>query len=361
VKAQPLSRPKAIPGDPFRSLVDEALSLFLDEERHRIASFAPEALVLIEEISSLVAAGGKRLRPLFCYWGYRAGGGIDGPELVRAAGAIELLHTSALIHDDLMDRSMLRRGRPTSFRSLGVQGNASERHGQSAAVLAGDLAQALADRLLVRSGFPSERVLAAFEHFNAMRVEAVSGEFLDLLSGLQGETSEAETRRIAALKSGSYTVVGPLLVGASLAGGSTQVVECLGRYGRHLGEAFQLRDDVLGTFGDPEVTGKDRDTDIREGKQTALLAKTRQSASPEVRRLLAERVALAELTADEIEAIRGGIQESGALAQTIALIDALAVQAKAELARPVTIRSLIGEEVASALEAMADLVVLRDA
>jgi geranylgeranyl diphosphate synthase type I len=361
VKAQPLSRPAIILGDSFRFLVDDELSRFVIEERREVASFAPEALVLIDEIASLLGAGGKRLRPLFCYWGHRAGGGTDGPELVRAAAAIELLHTSAIIHDDLMDRSKLRRGLPASFRTLGGEGPAAERHGQSAAILAGDLAQALADRLLARSGFPPDRVLTAFEHFNRMRVQAVSGEFLDLLSALRGEAGEEETRRTAALKSGSYTVVGPLLVGASLAGASTPVMESLERYGRPLGEAFQLRDDVLGTFGNPDVTGKDRDTDIREGKQTTLLAKARQSASPQLHRLLNEGVGRPGLTTEEVDVVREGIRDMGALAQTIALIDALAVQAKAELATREARGVFFGQEVAGALGAMADLVVLRDA
>jgi geranylgeranyl diphosphate synthase, type I len=361
VKAQPLSQPTAIPGDSFRFLVEAELSRALAQERDRIASYAPESLVLIDEIASLIAAGGKRLRPLFCYWGHRAGGRTGSVELVRAAAAIELLHTSAIIHDDLMDRSTLRRGRRTTFRALGAEGPGGDRHGQSAAILAGDLAVALADQSLVRSGFPAERVVAAFGPFNRMRMEAVGGEFLDLLSALRGEGNEEDARRTAALKSGSYTVVGPLLVGASLAGAGGRVMDALERYGRRLGEAFQLRDDVLGTFGDPDRTGKDPDTDIREGKQTTLLAKAREAASPEVRWLLTERLGRPGLIPEEIEDVRQAIRGTGAVAQTIALIDALAVQAKAELAVHQEAPAALGKEVVDALEAVADLVVLRDA
>jgi hypothetical protein len=154
-----------------------------------------------------------------------------------------------------------------------------------------------------------------------MRTEAVSGQYLDLLSSQRHPGDEPGARRVARLKSGSYTVEGPLLVGAALAGASPAVEGVLRRYGGPLGEAFQLRDDVLGTFGDPSVTGKDGDTDVLQGKRTVLVAKAWQLGSAEVRRLIAERLGREDLTPAEVEEVRSAIRSSGALAETIALIE----------------------------------------
>jgi geranylgeranyl diphosphate synthase, type I len=171
-----------------------------------------------------------------------------------------------------------------------------------------------------------------------------------------GATGPAAARRIARLKSGSYSMVGPLLIGCALAGGRAAVSEALARYGVPLGEAFQLRDDVLGTFGDPARTGKDRDTDIREGKPTALVAKALRLGTPATRRLLVSSLGREDLTGEEVEEVRVAIRDSGALAETMELVSSLAVRAKAEL-----LGAGIPAEVARALEGLADVVALRDA
>jgi geranylgeranyl diphosphate synthase type I len=200
-------------------------------------------------------------------------------------------------------------------------------------------------------------VLAASAAFNRMRLDAVCGEFLDLRAAdAEGTWTEDEARRVAALKSGSYTVVGPLSVGAALAGAPEDVTSALRAYGRPLGEAFQIRDDVLSTFGDPSITGKDRDGDIREGKQTLLVAKARRLARAGERERLAAVLAGPDPSPREIDEVRSIIRESGALAEAIALIDALAVQAKGALTGVVA-----DPGVRAALEALADVVVLRDA
>ena len=348
VMAQPTDEVTALEAAPFISLVDRELSAHLSVARERLASLAPDALVLVDELVRLVEAGGKRLRPLLCYWGHRAAGGVGGRPLARAGAAIELLHTSAIIHDDVMDRSELRRGKPTAFATLGG----------SAAVLAGDLAQAYADELLVGSGFASELTMAAFIHFNRMRVEAVSGEFMDLTVAAGGGAGveEARARRIAALKSGSYSVVGPLLVGASLAGAGKDLLAALRNFGEPLGEAFQLRDDVLGTFGDPAITGKDRDGDIRLGKRSTMVAKALRLGSKAERRLLLDRLGSGVLSADDVEEVRRVIRGSGALAETIELTNELAALATASL-QAAPIESNAG----AALAALAGEMAVRDA
>jgi geranylgeranyl diphosphate synthase type I len=367
-----------VPADPvlpascegFRASVDVELYTFLDDVRTEIASMSPDAVLLVEELARLLRAGGKRLRPLFCFWGHRAGGGTDGVPIARAGAAVELLHTSAIVHDDVLDHAPQRRGEPTSHRALSALGAVPGRMGTAGAILAGDLAHALADRLLAESGFRPARVVGAFVHFNRMRVEAIAGELLDLLwANRDPESSisaagraagwrpdEASARMVASLKSGSYTVTGPLLMGAGLAEAMPDVLDALRRYGGPLGEAFQLRDDVLGTFGDPVRTGKGRDTDIREGKLTTVLAKAHRMGSNSARRLIEDRVGRRDMSADDVDAIRDTIRTSGALAETLELIASLANRAKAALS---DVR--IDADAAAALTALADLVATRDA
>ncbi len=229
--------------------VNETLGRFLDVRRQKIEWRDPQAALLIEEVQRIVGAGGKRLRPAFCYWGYRAAGGVDAEPIVRAAAAMELLHTMALIHDDLIDGTPERRGVPTTTprltqeaRALGLGRGDPEAFGESGALLVGDLAAVLADRLLLESGFPAAALVRGLAPYHEMRTDMAIGQFLDV-AVLPVDPSAA--RRIAALKGGSYTVEGPLLVGAALAGATPFVEIRLRRYGAPLGEAFQLRDDLL--------------------------------------------------------------------------------------------------------------------
>jgi geranylgeranyl diphosphate synthase type I len=242
--------------------VEPVLEAFLSARRDEMAAMDPGSALLVDEIRRLVRAGGKRIRPAFCYWGYRAAGGADGEPIDRAAAALELFHTFALIHDDVMDESDTRRGVPAVHVRLAeerahVSGGASpeaERFGRSGAILVGDLAAVLADELLLDCGFPQDRVLAALRRYARMRIEVGAGQFLDVSGAAR---DEAAALHVAALKTGAYTVEGPLHVGAILAGASPEVLAALSAYARPLGEAFQLRDDVLdrGEGSVPGATG----------------------------------------------------------------------------------------------------------
>jgi geranylgeranyl diphosphate synthase type I len=351
----------------FVAQVEASLRRALDGELEDARSSTPDAAILVEELVRTVSSGGKRIRPVFCYWGYVAGGGAGPEALADVGAAIELLHTSALIHDDLVDGSKLRRGEPTSFRRLA--GHApppedaptdawagDERFGRSAAILAGDLAAALSERLFTGAPFPPARILAASEHFQRARVDAIRGEYLDLFAAASGTITEDEARRVGALKAGSYTVVAPLLIGAAFAAAEGSVADALRAYGEPLGEAFQLRDDVLGTFGDPDVTGKDPDDDLREGKQTLLVVGARRLGDPAQRRALARGLGRADLSPDAAAGARAAIVDSGALRETLRAIDALA-----ERARRAIERSSIRGSAASALVSLAGLVALREA
>jgi len=242
----------------IRGRVERVLESFLLARRDEMAALAAEAAALVDEIRRLVAAGGKRIRPAFCYWGHRAAGGPDGEPILRAAAALELFHTFALIHDDVMDESDTRRGVPSAHarfadaraRSAGRADAA--RYGRSVAVLTGDLAAVLADDLLLGSGFPPDRLLPAHRRYVRMQTEVAAGQFLDV--GGAGSKDEATARRVASLKTGAYTVEGPLHIGALLAGGSPDVLSALSRFAEPLGRAFQHRDDVL-DHGEGKVPG----------------------------------------------------------------------------------------------------------
>jgi geranylgeranyl diphosphate synthase, type I len=236
-----------------RCRVDQALAERLATRREEISALDPAAAVLVDELGRLLAAGGKRLRPAFCYLGFRASGGRDDEPIVWAAAALELLHSFALIHDDVMDGATLRRGSETTgVRFAREEG--SERVGSAVAILVGDLAGVLAESLLRSSGFAADRLAVALDRFDRMRIAMAAGQYLDLVGVARGDLAAAE--RVAELKTASYTVEGPLLIGAALAGATAEVEERLSAYGRPAGEAFQLRDDVTDGEALPGAAGR---------------------------------------------------------------------------------------------------------
>jgi geranylgeranyl diphosphate synthase type I len=342
--------------------VEKALTEFLVEQRDLVAADDPGVRDAFDELERVIASGGKRLRPVFCCLGHLAAGGEVQDELIRAAAALELLHTFALVHDDVMDRSAVRRGERTTWRQLaevhrraGLRGD-SEGFGISAAVLVGDLAMTLADGAFLESGFPPDRLLPGFARYGRMRTDMVAGQFLDVMAATRGEIREEEARRIAVLKSGAYTVEGPLHIGAILAAGQRSLLSMLSAYGVALGEAFQLRDDILGAFGDPSVTGKDRDSDLLEGKRTVLIAKAIEGAKPGDRAFLEERLGQPDLFEDEVERIRTIIEFSGALAGTEALVEELGSRARSAIDP-----ALIPPDVGALLTELVDVLIARPA
>jgi geranylgeranyl diphosphate synthase type I len=340
--------------------VDLELERFVAEQRAALERIDEGVGPLLGELQRVIGAGGKRLRPLFCCLGHMAAGATIGNEAIRAASALELLHTFAIVHDDVMDRSASRRGAPASWVHLEEEhrrerfmGDAGS-YGIAAAVLAGDMSLVLADRALLESGFPMELLGPALTRYDRMRVEVVAGQYLDVRAAHRGSADEDEARRIAVLKSGGYTVEAPLEIGAILGGAGDDVRAALSRYGVRLGEAFQLRDDVLGTFGDPAVTGKDRDSDLREGKRTVMLARAAGVADEAGRSFLEERVGRPDLTDAELERARALLTETGALDHTVGLIHDLVEEAETEIRG-----SEIPDEAASLLVEMAHVVAVR--
>ncbi|MDG4827114.1 polyprenyl synthetase family protein [Asanoa sp. WMMD1127] len=282
-----------------------------------------------DAIEGFVLRGGKRLRPAFGYWGFRGAGGHDSDQVVTALAALELVQASALIHDDLIDRSDTRRGEPAVHRRFagrhrdhGWSGDA-DGFGDSAAVLLGDLCLVWSDELLHAGGLDPEALFRARPVFDEMRTEVTIGQYLDVLTQVTGNTSIERAGKVARLKSAKYTVERPLLLGAALAAAPEPVAAAYSSYGLPLGEAFQLRDDMLGVFGDPALTGKPAGDDLREGKRTFLVAAAFEAADEPGRADLQQLLGAPDLDAAGITRLREVIVLSGAAERTERRITAL--------------------------------------
>jgi geranylgeranyl diphosphate synthase type I len=311
-------------GEEFRTAVQAALDVFLDEQAATLTALGPDAARLLDEARRAVT-GGKRFRASFCYWGYQAVRPEveDEAALARACASLELLHASALVHDDLMDASDTRRGRPATHRAFEAEHRSDgwrgdpEQYGAAAAILLGDLLLSWSEELLRRCGLPAERVVPALAVFDACRTEVIAGQFLDVSVQARGR---------------AYPMERPLHSGAALAGGAAPTLERLSAFGLPLGEAFQLRDDLLGVFGDPATTGKPAGDDLVEGKRTVLVALALDAAPDEDAALL-DRALGRTLDETEVDRLRDVIDASGAHAQVEDVIAALAEHAVTGLAQ----------------------------
>jgi geranylgeranyl diphosphate synthase type I len=303
----------------------------LDDEIARWAAADEELRDPLVALRDLVLAGGKRLRPAFCHWAFvGAGGDPADPRVIAGGAAIELLHTFALIHDDIMDGSSTRRGTDTIHMTFeqrhAVSGWRGEgrRFGEGVAILAGDLAFVYADKLLM--GAPPDAVRV----FNDLRVEVNVGQYLDLVGTAKGSVGHGAAARISRYKSGKYTVERPLHLGAALTGRLHEFECSLSAFGLPLGQAFQMRDDLLGVFGDPAATGKPVGEDLREGKPTVLYARAVELADAAAAGVL-ERYGAPDLDDDEIVALQEVLLSTGAVESVERAIDDLVAEALAAL------------------------------
>jgi geranylgeranyl diphosphate synthase type I len=327
----------------------------LDAELQRWTLVDPDLGEPVAALRDLVAAGGKRLRPAFCHWAFvGAGGAPDDPLTIDAGAALELLHTFALVHDDVMDGSDRRRGLPAIHRRFiarhaeaGWRGEA-RRFGEGAAILVGDFAFVYSDMLFGEAPPTARRI------FDELRVELCVGQFLDLVGTASGSSDPVQAARIERYKSGKYTVERPLHLGAALAGRLDELVEPLSAFGLPLGEAFQLRDDLLGVYGDAAVTGKPVGDDLREGKLTPLVAAAAGRADADGARLL-DRLGQPDLTDADIAELQAFLIESGARDEVERAIERLVDEALTALAAaPIT------DEARVALEELGTFVAWRD-
>ncbi|WP_284229802.1 polyprenyl synthetase family protein [Arenivirga flava] len=324
--------------------VQHCIDDFLEQKTGELARIAPE-LVDLTRFSGDLLRGGKRFRALFSYWGWQsvqpAPVGLDAPDpvaldaIVEVCAALELFHAAALVHDDIIDRSDTRRGLPASHRRFeqlhreGAWSGETEQFGLGGGMLLGDLLLAWSDEILLRGlqRLGPARTASARAEFDRMRTEVTVGQYLDILeeaAWMHAPESTLADRaaRVVLYKSAKYSVEAPLVIGASLGGGSPEQVQALRDFGIPLGIAFQLRDDLLGVFGDPAVTGKPAGDDLREGKRTVLIALAREALPSGARRLLDEMLGDPDLDDAQVEVIRASLRESGAVAEIERRIEA---------------------------------------
>ncbi|WP_165065051.1 polyprenyl synthetase family protein [Marisediminicola senii] len=333
-------------------LVQADVDGFLDAREPLLTSIAPDLAPFVDYSRDLLR-GGKRFRALFCYWGWQASSGLaptsspgdmtddDGrtdPDIravVKAASALEIFHAAALVHDDIMDNSDTRRGLPAAhkrFQALHADGGwtgSDATFGNSAALLLGDLLLSWSDELFdeaIRMLPSPAQALGPRLEFNRMRTEVTAGQYLDILdeSSWQNHPESAlldRAHRVIVYKSAKYSIEAPLAIGAALAGATPAQLDALREFGLPLGIAYQLRDDLLGVFGDPAVTGKPAGDDLREGKRTVLIALARQEMEPNARTLLDELLGDVELTEEQVGMLQASIIGSGAVDSVEKIID----------------------------------------
>ena len=345
--------------DRLRTAVSSALDEFLEVQRRTLTGMDPALVAVTDEVCAL-AAGGKRLRPSFAYWGWRGattdapGPAEDDAAVLKAVAALEFVHVSALVHDDVMDGARTRRGRPATHLGFatrhgddGLDGDAGT-FGIGAAILVGDLSLVWSDELLRTSGLTVAALSRARGVWDTMRTEVTAGQYLDLLRAAGGLPGPDGALKVARYKSAGYTVQRPLQLGAAIAGAGPRVFEAYTAIGLPLGEAFQLRDDVLGVFGDPEVTGKSADDDLREGKRTLLIALAELEADETGRTLLHESLGNPDADDEQFDALRHLIDVTGARARVEERIAERTDAARAAIAAaPIT------EDARRALDALA--------
>ncbi|WP_372733321.1 polyprenyl synthetase family protein [Nocardioides sp.] len=311
--------------DDFRAQVQTALDEFLDVQAERLEPLGADASRLLVQARTSVT-GGKRFRASFCWWGHHAvATPTDPAAAIRACAALELLHASALVHDDLMDASDTRRGNPSSHRTFqgehqraGWRGEATQ-YGAAGAILLGDLLLSWSEELLRRCGLPLTAVAPALEVFDLCRSEVIAGQFLDVSAQARGRADVETAMTVLRYKSAKYSIERPLQIGAALAGAGSETLEALSAFGLPLGEAFQLRDDLLGVFGDPEVTGKPAGDDLVEGKRTVLIALA-LDAAPQAAAAELDAALGTALDHAAIARLRAIIEESGAREQVESVI-----------------------------------------
>lgn len=311
-------------GDELQLALGETFNAFFNDQTELLSEIG---IIEFGETAKRAVIGGKGLRPAYCYWSYVSVSGQpnESESLMRAAASLDMLHASALVHDDLIDASDTRRGQPavhkwyeSQHREKPGSGSAAA-FGEAAAILLGDLLVMWSAQLFDEAAFANDRMAAARRHLAAMRTEVVGGQFLDVsaaakmlpASSLADELRSAE--QVLEFKSARYSVRRPAQIGAALAGADHRLDEQLGAFGSLIGRAFQLRDDVLGVFGDPVVTGKPAGDDLREGKRTILVLQalnSSASAAAELERVLNQP----EATQSELDTAAAIIAESGALA-----------------------------------------------
>jgi geranylgeranyl diphosphate synthase, type I len=358
----------------LRPDVDAAISRRLSATKAEAAAVDWETTHLVDHAKTLLR-GGKRFRAAFAYWSFRAHGGPDnGPRregAIELGAALELFQAGALLHDDVLDSSAIRRGEPAAHHAFAARHRENDWHGDSdhfgisAAILLGDINLLAAEESLTAAvatsapDWPHEAALRSV--YGSMAREVMVGQYLDLLVqaqpwGADPEEDEDRARAVVQAKSASYSVRYPLVLGALLAGAGGGTIEAIDAFGLPLGEAFQLRDDVLGVFGDPAVTGKPAGDDLREGKRTVLVTRAYARANEQGQAIIRSTFGNSQMSDDDVRSLQSVIRNSGALDSVEQDIHRLAGRANDALTK--TILTQRGREM---LAALATAAIARDA
>ncbi len=325
----------------LRESINTALAAFIEADNHYLTSIGPELLPVADALKNFLLDSGKRFRPLFAAVGYLGTGAELSPQIFTALSSVELIHVCALIHDDVMDASDTRRGAPAIHKLFeGMHGakslsGSAEQFGVASAILLGDLALIWAAKMLHESKISSDQIISSLPIFDEMQVELMAGQYLDIHEQALASESVERSLRVARYKSGKYSIERPLHFGAAVANRNPEsLYPIYSAYGIPLGEAFQLRDDLLGVFGDAASTGKPAGDDLREGKRTVMMAMTHERASSTQRATIKELFGRPDLSASDIEALRSIIMDSGAHDEVELLITKLTDEACAAIDNP---------------------------
>lgn len=361
----------------FVDIIDSQLQRFFDQKADEVAEISADLAPLIDYSRSLLR-GGKRFRARFCFWGWRSVAGLnnqphpqtgDHPAF-ELATALEMFHAAALVHDDIMDRSDTRRGELSAHRHFEEHHKGSgfgldaQHYGESTALLVGDLMLAWSSELVTQalSGVTTPSVIAGTRReFHRMWNEVTLGQYLDIHEESAWPTVSDDERfhramRVVTFKSAKYSMEAPLLLGASMADASDDQLRQLAHFGLPLGVAFQLRDDLLGVFGDPEQTGKPAGDDLREGKRTVLIALAEAQMSTGVKGVFNDMLGNPEVTDEQIAIMQHTLRDTGAVDRVETIITESSQRALAALETDLLDGEAVGE-----LRNLADAVVSRSA
>ncbi len=306
----------------YQKKIDKEISSFMEKKVAKGKQIAPECRELVQLLKEYAERDGKRIRPVLVVFGYKACGGEDEKEILKASVSIELIHSYLLIHDDIMDRSDTRRGLPSFHKqyeeiySKRFKGIEVSRTAENTAVIAGDIIESFAGDALTETDFDAGKKVEFIKKLNSINANTGYGQLLDTMLEIKKNASEKDIELTHLLKTAKYTIEGPLQLGAILAGASEQQLKELSSYAVPVGKAFQMQDDVIGLFGSEERIGKPVDSDLKEGKKTHLVLRAMEKGSKEQKQKLVSALGNKELSLEEFEEARKIIRETGALDYT---------------------------------------------
>lgn len=346
----------------YRQRIDPALQSYFKSKIKQAKKLDPLAVAAVETIAEFTLAGGKRIRPALVYYGYLAAGGREDRKIVEASMGIELVHSFLLIHDDIMDRDALRHGISTvheKYRQIGrrlVPKEDSLHFGNSMAMVVGDMASSMAYEIIFNAKFSPEIIIRALNKLQDIVYVTIPGQMLDFMMEAKGQATEKEILRMFEGKTSRYTFEGPLHLGAVLAGGDAKIFSGFTAYSLPLGKAFQIRDDILGVFGDEKKLGKPVGSDVIEGKQTILLIKALEKSNRQQKETIKKYLGKKDLTLKELAEFREIIRVTGSLEYSQNLSQRLVSEAKVALGKI----EFKNESARQFLEALADYIIVRE-